>query len=259
MTLSAPFVTAFRRISRNVWPAAGSTDAAAEGRPQELLDEMDRAKVVKNGSVPADVVRMGSTVTFKSDDGHTRTLKLVYPVDESLDEHQALGVVPFPRQRRHAEESRDRRGEGGKLAEDVCGQIYRWQKCRAQRCVACADFTDKDACEGINCQRQKRDNDPKEEPERSIQADQMAPRADQLMDQRRIRDYFKTGIPARLPQRPPSQPVVIGKEHVDVGIVTQPVARSGDQWPVTDQRQPYRQPEPTIHSAHFLVAELNSV
>ena len=30
---------------------------------QELLSEMDRAKVVKNGSVPDGVVRMGSTVT----------------------------------------------------------------------------------------------------------------------------------------------------------------------------------------------------
>src|ERR1051326_838183 len=47
---------------------------------QELLDEMDRAKVVEPSAVPADVVRMGSTVTFKADDGQTRTLKLVYPV-----------------------------------------------------------------------------------------------------------------------------------------------------------------------------------
>ena len=60
----------------------------------ELLSEMDRAKVVKDGSVPADVVRMGSTVTFKSDDGHTRTLKLVYPVDESLDEHRISVMTP---------------------------------------------------------------------------------------------------------------------------------------------------------------------
>ena len=61
---------------------------------QELLDEMDRAQVVKNGSVPADVVRMGSTVTFKSDDGNTRTLKLVYPADESLDEHRISVMTP---------------------------------------------------------------------------------------------------------------------------------------------------------------------
>ena len=60
----------------------------------ELLSEMDRAKVVKNGSVPPDVVRMGSTVTFKSDDGHVRTLKLVYPADESLDQHRISVMTP---------------------------------------------------------------------------------------------------------------------------------------------------------------------
>ena len=60
----------------------------------ELLSEMDRAKVVQDGSVPDNVVRMGSTVTFKSDDGHTRTLKLVYPADESLDEHRLSVMTP---------------------------------------------------------------------------------------------------------------------------------------------------------------------
>ena len=60
----------------------------------ELLSEMDRAKVVQDGSVPDNVVRMGSTVTFKSDDGHTRTLKLVYPADESLDQHRISVMTP---------------------------------------------------------------------------------------------------------------------------------------------------------------------
>ena len=61
---------------------------------QELLAEMDRAKIVAEDAVPADVVRMGSTVTFKSDDGHTRTLKLVYPVEESLDQHRISVMTP---------------------------------------------------------------------------------------------------------------------------------------------------------------------
>jgi regulator of nucleoside diphosphate kinase len=61
---------------------------------QELLDEMERAKVVDAAAVPTDVVRMGSTVTFKSDDGQTRTLKLVYPADESLDEHRISVMTP---------------------------------------------------------------------------------------------------------------------------------------------------------------------
>ncbi|CAN5922902.1 nucleoside diphosphate kinase regulator [soil metagenome] len=61
---------------------------------EELLAEMDRAKVVDADAVPKDVVRMESTVTFKSDDGHTRTLKLVYPADESLDEHRLSVMTP---------------------------------------------------------------------------------------------------------------------------------------------------------------------
>jgi regulator of nucleoside diphosphate kinase len=60
----------------------------------ELLSEMDRAKVVQDGSVPNDVVRMGSIVTFKSDDGNTRTFKLVYPAEESLDEHRISVMTP---------------------------------------------------------------------------------------------------------------------------------------------------------------------
>ena len=60
----------------------------------ELLSEMDRAKVVQDGSVPDNVVRMGSTVTFKSDDGNIRTFKLVYPAEESLDEHRISVMTP---------------------------------------------------------------------------------------------------------------------------------------------------------------------
>jgi regulator of nucleoside diphosphate kinase len=61
---------------------------------QELLDELERAEIVDDKDVPGDVVRMGSTVTFKSDDGQTRTLKLVYPADESLDQHRISVMTP---------------------------------------------------------------------------------------------------------------------------------------------------------------------
>ena len=62
---------------------------------RELLSEMDRARVVDAKEVPPDVVRMGSTVTFRSDDGHTRTMTLVYPKDESLDEHRISVMTPI--------------------------------------------------------------------------------------------------------------------------------------------------------------------
>ena len=61
---------------------------------QELLSEMDRARVVDAEAVPANVVRMGSTVTFQSDDGQQRTLTLVYPADESLDAHRISVMTP---------------------------------------------------------------------------------------------------------------------------------------------------------------------
>jgi regulator of nucleoside diphosphate kinase len=61
---------------------------------KELLDELESAQIVDAKELPKDVVRMGSTVTFKSDDGHVRTLKLVYPADESLDEHRISIMTP---------------------------------------------------------------------------------------------------------------------------------------------------------------------
>ncbi len=60
----------------------------------ELLDEMDRAKIVSDGSVPANVVRMGSTVTFRSDDGRELTETLVYPADEDSDAHKISVMTP---------------------------------------------------------------------------------------------------------------------------------------------------------------------
>lgn len=61
---------------------------------EELLNEMERAKVVKDGSVPDDVVRMGSTVTFRSHDGRERTETLVYPVDEDSNAHKISVMTP---------------------------------------------------------------------------------------------------------------------------------------------------------------------
>lgn len=61
---------------------------------QELLSEMERAMIVEAQQVPADVVRMGSTVTFKSDDGHKRRLTLVYPVDEDVTLHKISVMTP---------------------------------------------------------------------------------------------------------------------------------------------------------------------
>ncbi|TIO66363.1 MAG: nucleoside diphosphate kinase regulator, partial [Mesorhizobium sp.] len=43
----------------------------------ELLAELERARIVADGWVSAGTVRMGSTVTFKPDTGDRRTVTLV--------------------------------------------------------------------------------------------------------------------------------------------------------------------------------------
>lgn len=60
----------------------------------ELLSEMERARIVEPAALPPNVVRMGSTVTFMADGGQTRTLTLVYPADESLDDHRLSVMTP---------------------------------------------------------------------------------------------------------------------------------------------------------------------
>jgi regulator of nucleoside diphosphate kinase len=41
--------------------------------------ELDRAKVVPDAGLPLDVARIGSTVTYRSDDGRVSTVTLAYP------------------------------------------------------------------------------------------------------------------------------------------------------------------------------------
>ena len=56
---------------------------------EELLGELDRAKVVSSSRFPADAVRMGSTVVYRASDGSERKVTLVYPGEADI----ALGRV----------------------------------------------------------------------------------------------------------------------------------------------------------------------
>lgn len=60
----------------------------------DLLGELDRATVVPAETVPTDVVRMGSTVVFKPDDGPERRVTLVYPVDADIAEGRISILTP---------------------------------------------------------------------------------------------------------------------------------------------------------------------
>ncbi len=62
---------------------------------EALQVEMDRAEVVADGAVPADVVRMGSTVEFRSDAGQVRRVTLVYPPEAAIAANRISILTPI--------------------------------------------------------------------------------------------------------------------------------------------------------------------
>jgi Transcription elongation factor len=55
----------------------------------QLLHELDRARVVADDDVPGDVARMGSRIRYRTGDGHEQQVTLVYPAEADI----ALGRV----------------------------------------------------------------------------------------------------------------------------------------------------------------------
>ena len=61
----------------------------------ELLAELERARIVADGWVSAGTVRMGSTVTFKPDTGDRKTITLVFPGDADISEGKVSILTPI--------------------------------------------------------------------------------------------------------------------------------------------------------------------
>ncbi|MCZ8548000.1 nucleoside diphosphate kinase regulator [Mesorhizobium qingshengii] len=61
----------------------------------ELLAELERARIVADGWVSDGTVRMGSTVTFKPDTGNAKTVTLVYPADADIAEGKVSILTPI--------------------------------------------------------------------------------------------------------------------------------------------------------------------
>lgn len=60
----------------------------------ELLDEVERATVVPIATFPKNVVRMGSTVAFKSTDGALRRVILVFPGEADIAQSKISILTP---------------------------------------------------------------------------------------------------------------------------------------------------------------------
>jgi regulator of nucleoside diphosphate kinase len=62
---------------------------------QELLAELERAEVVPAARLPGDVVRMGSRVTFLSDDGRETRVMLGFPGEADVHQERISILTPI--------------------------------------------------------------------------------------------------------------------------------------------------------------------
>ncbi|HEY6630708.1 MAG TPA: nucleoside diphosphate kinase regulator [Rhizobiaceae bacterium] len=86
-------------ISRSDHAAlARLADSIAERNPavsEELTAELDRARVVADGHLRDDVVRMGSTLRYTTDSGEDRTVKLVFPAEADISAGKISILTPI--------------------------------------------------------------------------------------------------------------------------------------------------------------------
>lgn len=71
---------------------AGSGHTADAG--DDLHYELDRARIVPAAKLPHDVVRMGSSVTYRPDTGAERTVTLVYPAHADISSGRVSILTP---------------------------------------------------------------------------------------------------------------------------------------------------------------------
>jgi len=76
-----------------------ATAAASNGRAVQsariLLAELERARIVRDRDMPADTVRMYSTVEFQIDQGERRRVQLVYPGEANIDDGRISILTPI--------------------------------------------------------------------------------------------------------------------------------------------------------------------
>ncbi|WP_273727322.1 nucleoside diphosphate kinase regulator [Brucella gallinifaecis] len=74
---------------------AGNVSEKLEEVAEELLQELDRAKVVPQKKLPLDVVCMGATVEYRSNDGQERKVTLVYPGEADIAQGKISILTPI--------------------------------------------------------------------------------------------------------------------------------------------------------------------
>jgi regulator of nucleoside diphosphate kinase len=90
-----PPIAVTRTDSERLWRLAESFAHRNRAVAEELLAELDRAKVVEDGRLAPDVVRMGSSLRFTSDLGEDRNVTLVFPGEADIAEGKVSVLTPI--------------------------------------------------------------------------------------------------------------------------------------------------------------------
>lgn len=91
----APPLRLGRSDHDRLWGVAETFSARNPDLAERLMTELDRAEVVPDGQLAADVVRMGSTLRFTTDAGEDRTVTLVFPSDADISAGRVSVLTPI--------------------------------------------------------------------------------------------------------------------------------------------------------------------
>lgn len=90
-----PAIAVTRTDSERLWRLAESFADRNPAVAEELLAELERAKVVDDGRLAPNVVRMGSCLRFTSDLGEDRNVSLVFPGEADIAEGKVSVMTPI--------------------------------------------------------------------------------------------------------------------------------------------------------------------
>jgi regulator of nucleoside diphosphate kinase len=79
-----------RQLTVLALAGSGHTTDAAD----DLLHELERARVVDDRDLPPDIVCMGSLVTFRTDDGRETMARLVFPEEADIAARKISVMTP---------------------------------------------------------------------------------------------------------------------------------------------------------------------
>lgn len=90
-----PGIVLADREHASLMSLASEAEHRLPGIGEALLSELERAEVVTEAELPANVVRMGARVRYRSDDGNERGVTLVYPAKADIAENRISVMTPI--------------------------------------------------------------------------------------------------------------------------------------------------------------------